>query len=88
MANTTSAKKMVRKITKRNLVNKMRLSKIRTSIRKVKDAIQSGDHAAAKLAFIAAQPEIHRGVNKRVFHKNKAARIISRLSAKVKALNV
>lgn len=86
MANTTSAKKMVRKIEKRTLVNKMRRSKIKTFVRKVHSAIVAKDKSAAQEAFKVAQPHIHRGVNKGIFHKNKAARILSRLSAHIKAI--
>lgn len=86
MANTKSAKKMVRKIEKRTLVNKMRISRIRTFIKKVRSAISSGSKDVAQTAFKVAQPEIHRGVTKKVMHKNKAARILSRLSAHIKAM--
>ncbi len=86
MANTDSAKKMARKIEKRTLINKMRLSKIKTFIKKVKEAVLGNNKELAQEAFKEAQPHIHRGVNKGLFHKNKAARIISRLSAKIKAI--
>ena len=86
MPNKKSAQKMVRKIEKRTTVNRMRLSRIKTFIRKVKDAVSSGDKDTAKLAFKSAQPEIHRGVTKGVMHKNKAARVISRLFAHVKKM--
>lgn len=86
MANTASAKKMVRKIQKRTLINKMRVSKIKTFIKKVVEAVKTNDKGLAKEAFKNAQPQIHRGVTKGVFKKNKAARILSRLSAKVKAI--
>ena len=86
MANIKSAKKMVRKIEKHTIVNKMRVSRIKTFIRKVKEAIDAGDKQIAREAFKVAQPEIHRGVTKGVMHKNKAARLLSRLSAHVKAI--
>ena len=86
MANTRSAKKMVRKIETRTAVNTARRSRIRTYLRKVEEAIASGDKAAAAEAFKEAQPEIMRGVTKGVAHKNTASRKISRLSARIKAM--
>ena len=57
MANTRSAKKMVRKIERRTEVNKARRSRVRTYVRKVEEAIESGDKAAAQKALVEAQPE-------------------------------
>ena len=87
MANTSSAKKMVRKIARRTAINKSRRSRVRTFLRKVEDAISSGDQAAAAAALKNAQPEMHRAVTKGVFHKRTVARKLSRLSARVKALS-
>ncbi len=87
MANTSSAKKMVRKIAKRTEVNKARRSRVRRFIRKVEEAIAAGDKAAAADALKAAQPEIHRAVTKGIAHKSTASRKLSRLSARVKALS-
>ncbi|AVX02729.1 30S ribosomal protein S20 [Maritalea myrionectae] len=87
MANTPSAKKAVRKIERKTEVNKARRSRMRTFIRKVEEAITSGDDAAAKQALQAAQPEIMRAANKGVIHKNLASRKISRLAARVKAVS-
>ena len=67
-------------------MNKARRSRIRTFIRKVEEAIASGDKAVAAAALQAAQPEMMRGVTKGVLHKNTVARKISRLAARVKAL--
>lgn len=86
MANTRSAKKMVRKIAARTDVNQARRSRMRTFIRKVEEAIEAGDQAAAKDAFRAAQPEIMRAASKGVLHKNTSARKVSRLSARIKAM--
>jgi len=86
MANIKSAKKRARQTVKRTLVNHTRLSRIRTSVKKVETAIASGDKAAARAAFEAAQPELHRGVTKGVLHRNTAARKLSRLSARINAL--
>jgi small subunit ribosomal protein S20 len=84
MANTKSAKKMVRKIARRTEVNKSRKSRIRTFVRKVEEAVASGDKAAAVKALKAAEPEIMRGVTAGVLHKNTASRKVSRLAARVK----
>ena len=86
MANSPQAKKRARQNERRALVNQSRRSRIRTFIRKVEEAIASGDQAAAAEALKAAQPEVMRGVNKGIFHKNTASRNISRLAARVKAL--
>ena len=86
MANTKSAKKMVRKIARRTEVNKSRKSRIRTYVRKVEEALASGDRTAATTALKAAEPEIMRGVTKGVLHKNTASRKVSRLAARVKGL--
>ena len=87
MANTKSAKKMVRKIATRTEVNKARRSRMRTYVRKVEEAIEAGDKSAAADALKAAQPEIMRAAGKGVFHKNTSARKVSRLSARVKAMS-
>ena len=86
MANTSSAKKMVRKIARRTEVNKARRSRVRSFVRKVEEAIASGDKNAAAAALKAAQPELHRSVTKGVAHKATVARKISRLAARVKKL--
>ncbi|MGV6804137.1 MAG: 30S ribosomal protein S20 [Ruegeria sp.] len=86
MANSPQAKKRARQNEKRYAINKARRSRIRTYLRKVEEAIASGDKDAATTALRAAQPELMRGVTKGVFHKNTAARKMSRLSARVKAL--
>ncbi|MCB1418118.1 MAG: 30S ribosomal protein S20 [Notoacmeibacter sp.] len=86
MANTTSAKKATRKIAARTAVNKARRSRVRTYVRKVEEAIASGDKAAATAAFAAVQPELMRAASKGVVHKNTASRKVSRLAARVKAL--
>ncbi|MEO0702063.1 MAG: 30S ribosomal protein S20 [Pseudomonadota bacterium] len=86
MANSPQAKKRARQNERRFAVNKARRSRIRTYLRKVEEAIASGDTDAASSALRAAQPELMRGVTKGVFHKNTVARKISRLSARVKAI--
>ncbi|MDF1620505.1 30S ribosomal protein S20 [Pseudothioclava nitratireducens] len=87
MANTPQSKKRARQNERRFDINKARRSRIRTFIRKVEEAIASGDSASAVAALRAAQPEIARGVTKGVIHKNTASRKISRLAARVKALS-
>ncbi|MDF1716049.1 MAG: 30S ribosomal protein S20 [Antarcticimicrobium sp.] len=86
MANSLQAKKRARQNEQRFAVNKARRSRIRTYLRKVEEAIASGDKDSAQAALRAVQPELMRGVTKGVFHKNTAARKMSRLSARVKAL--
>lgn len=88
MANTPQSKKRARQNEARYAVNKARRSRIRTFLRKVEEAIASGDQAAAAAALRLAQPELARGVTKGVVHKNTAARKVSRLASRVKALNV
>ncbi|OYX27025.1 MAG: 30S ribosomal protein S20 [Rhodobacterales bacterium 32-66-7] len=86
MANTEQSKKRARQSEARYAVNKARRSRIRTFLRKVEEAIASGDADAAAAAMKAAQPEIARGVSKGVLHKNTASRKISRLTSRVKAV--
>lgn len=86
MANTRSAKKAVRKITRRTAVNKNRRSRMRGFIRKVEEAVASGNKAAAAEALKAAQPEIMRAAGRGVLHRNTASRTVSRLAARVKKI--
>lgn len=86
MANTASAKKATRKIAARTEVNKSRRSRMRTFLRKVEEAITAGDHKVAMAALHAAEPEIHRAAQKGIVHANLAARKVSRLNTRVKAL--
>jgi small subunit ribosomal protein S20 len=87
MANTKSAKKATRKIAARTEVNKARRSRVRTFIRKVEEAIASGDASAAGLALKAAEPELMRAVTKGIVHKNTASRKVSRLAHRVNVLS-
>ena len=86
MANTPQAKKRARQNEKRFQINKARRSRIRTYLRKVEEAIESGIKDDAVAAVKAAQPELMRGVTKGVYHKNTASRKMSRLAARVKAI--
>ena len=87
MANSPQAKKRVRQTARRTAVNKARRSRIRTFIRKVEEAIAAGDQTAARDALQAAQPEIMRGANKRVLHKNTASRKVSRLNHRIRSMS-
>ncbi len=86
MANTSSAKKATRKIAARTAVNKSRRSRVRNFIRKVEEAIASGDQAVAAAALKAAQPELMRAATKGVLHSNTASRKVSRLANRVKTM--
>ncbi len=86
MANTSSAKKNVRKMERKTAVNKARRSMVRSTLRKVEDALAAGNKADAQAALKVAEPAMMRAVSKGVYHKNTAARKISRLSQRVKAL--
>ena len=86
MANTTSAKKAVRKIEKRTAVNRSRRSKMRTFIKKVEEAIAGGDKAVAQAALKAAEPIMMRAAQKGIVHKNTASRKVSRLNSAVAGL--
>ncbi len=86
MANTPQAEKRIRRNDRRATINKARVSRIRTFIKKTESTLAAGDADAAKAALLAAQPELMRGVAKGVVHKNTAARKMSRLAKRVKAL--
>jgi len=86
MPTTTSAKKRVRRNARRDVVNHARKSRVATSVKKVEAAIATRDKSAAQAAFRDAQPELMRGVTKGIVHRNAAARKLSRLSARIKAL--
>lgn len=86
MAHHKSAKKRIRQTETRTAVNRARVSRIRTFVKKVELALAAGDKAAAQEALRAAEPELMSGVNKGVVHKNTAARKVSRLAQRVNAL--
>ncbi|MEZ5888274.1 MAG: 30S ribosomal protein S20 [Paracoccaceae bacterium] len=86
MANTPQSKKRARQSERRQDVNKARRSRIRTFLRKVEEAITSGNSEVATAALKNAQPELARGITKGVLHKNTVARKMSRLASRVKAL--
>ncbi len=86
MANTASAQKRIRQTAVRTARNKARTSRMRTFVKKVEQAIASGDKKAAQEALRVAQPEMQRATCKGVAHANTTARKLSRLSARIKAL--
>ena len=86
MANTPQAKKRIRRNDRRAEINGARVSRIRTFVKKVESALDSGDKAAAAAALAQVQPELARGVAKGVLHKNTASRKFSRLNKRVEAL--
>lgn len=86
MANSPQAKKRARQNEARFAVNKARRSRIRTFLRTVEEAIESGNQDDAAKALRAVQPELMRGVTKGVYHKKTVSRKMSRLSSRVKAL--
>jgi small subunit ribosomal protein S20 len=86
MANNASAKKRIRQTVGRTQVNRARLSEIRSAVRKVEEAIKSGDKAAAQAALLAAQPLMARGAQRNVLADNAASRKLSRLSHRIKGM--
>ena len=86
MANTKSARKATRKIARRTIVNKTRRSQLRSSVRKIEEAIATGDHTAALAAFKEAEPAIMRAAQRGVVHKNNASRKVSRLAHRIAKL--
>jgi len=86
MANTKSAKKAARQTLRRTEINKARRTSMRTQVRKVEEAIASGSKADAASALAAAAPLLAKTAQKGVVHKRNASRKISRLSARIKAM--
>jgi small subunit ribosomal protein S20 len=87
MANTSSARKAVRKIARRTEINKSRRSKFRSCVRTVEEAIAAGDHAKALAALKEAEPVIMRSAQRGVLHGNAASRKVSRLAHRVAKLH-
>ncbi len=86
MANHKSAEKRIRQTEKRAAINRSRMSRVRTFVKKVETAIATGDKAAAQSALQLAQPELHSAITKGVMHKNTASRKLSRLALRINAL--
>ena len=81
-----SAEKGLRQTEKRTAVNGARMSRVRTFVKKVETAIETGDKAAAQSALQEAQPELHRATSKGVMHRNTVSRKLSRLAVRINAL--
>ena len=86
MPHHKSAEKRLRQSEKRTTVNSSRMSRVRTYVKKVETAIETGDKKAAATALQLAQPELHRATTKGVMHRNTVARKLSRLAARINAL--
>jgi small subunit ribosomal protein S20 len=86
MAHHRSAKKRIRQTAKRTTINRARSSRVRTFIKRVEEAVASGDAAAARSALQVAEPEIRRAVTRHILKLNTASRRISRLSKRVNSL--
>jgi small subunit ribosomal protein S20 len=86
MANTKSAKKAARQIARREVINKSRRTRVRSAVRKVEEAIASGDRSRAVAAMAEAEPAIIRAAQKGIVHRNAARRKVSRLVHRIAAL--
>jgi small subunit ribosomal protein S20 len=86
MPNTPSARKAARKIARRTEINKGRRSEMRSFVRKIEEAIASGDRSTARAALKEAEPVIMRSAQKGVVHPNTASRKVSRLAHRVAKL--
>ena len=86
MANIKSAKKRILQTERKSEVNRGRRSDMRTQVKLVEKAIESGDVVAAKKALKTAEPKLMRSAQKSLLHRNTASRKISRLSKKIKSL--
>ena len=86
MAHHKSARKRIRQTQRRTVVNRARMSRVRTFLKKVEQSISAGDRDVAREALRLAQPELMRGVTKGIIHRNTAGRKISRLTARVNAM--
>ena len=86
MANTSSAKRAARVAERRNAINKSRSSRLKSTVRRVEEAIGVGDKAAAETALRSAEPLLMRSAQKGVVHKRAASRKVSRLSARVRQM--
>ncbi|MFN3826676.1 MAG: 30S ribosomal protein S20 [Micavibrio sp.] len=86
MANHISAKQRIQRNARRAAINGSRQSAIRTFLKKVELAIAAGNPQDAEAAYKVAQPHLMRGVAKGLLHKNTAARKMSRLTKRIKAL--
>ena len=86
MASHKSAEKRIRQIAKRTAINRARISRVRTFVKKVEAAIAAGNREAAQSALQVAQPELHRAITKGLLHKNTVSRKLSRLATHINGL--
>jgi small subunit ribosomal protein S20 len=86
MANTKSAKKATRQIARRTVINKARRTRVRSAVRKIEEAIASGDRAAAVAAMAEAEPALIRAAKHGIVHRNAARRKVSRLAHRIAKL--
>ena len=86
MASHKSAEKRIRQIVKRTAINRARISRVRTFVKKVEAAIAAGNREAAQSALQVAQPELHRAITKGLLHKNTVSRKLSRLATRINSL--
>ncbi len=86
MANTAQTRKRARQAIKKNAHNSGLRSELRTAIKKVTKAITAGDKAAAQAVYKSSVSTVDRIADKKIIHKNKAARHKSRMSAAIKAM--
>ena len=86
MASHKSAEKRIRQIAKRAAINRARISRVRTFVKKVEAAIATGNKEAARSALQLAQPELHRAITKGLLHKNTVSRKLSRLATRINGL--
>jgi small subunit ribosomal protein S20 len=86
MANSAQARKRARQADKQREHNASQRSELRTAIKKVTKAIAAGDKAAAQTVFQESTSIVDSIADKKIIHKNKAARHKSRLSAAIKAM--
>jgi small subunit ribosomal protein S20 len=87
MANTKSAKKAARQSARRTVINKARRTRVRSAVRKIEEAIASGDRAAAVAAMAEAEPALIRAANHGIVHRNAARRKVSRLAHRIAKLS-
>jgi small subunit ribosomal protein S20 len=88
MANHVSSLKRARQTVTRTAVNRANRSRVRTSLRELREAIAKGDHAAASAQYRVTVSTLDKSVQKGIFHHNTVSRYKSRLNARVKALAI
>ena len=86
MANSKQAEKRIRQTSRQTAVNRMRVSRYRTYVKKVESALEAGDKSNAQAALKEAQPIMHGAVTKGIMHRNTVNRKLSRLAKRVNAM--